>query len=147
MVGLVGRSSFLSSCRLGQYSRRCSGFSWVVTVATMWLVLWINSVKVLVCSCMLPSKLRDGDFADFSAFADFFSVLPIFRISADFCSFELSDSNERERNAEKKCLQNNPNRASERNAEKLLTKISLTEPQLCEPLNCERHVQCTLSFC
>ena len=26
-------------------------------------------------------------------------------------------------------------------------KISLTEPQLCEPLNCERHGQCTLSFC
>ena len=24
MVGLVGRSSFLLSCRLGQYSRRCS---------------------------------------------------------------------------------------------------------------------------
>ena len=32
---------------------------------------------------------RDGDFADFSAFADFFSVLPIFRISADFCRSEL----------------------------------------------------------
>ena len=32
---------------------------------------------------------RDGDFADFSAFADFFSVVPIFRISADFCSSEL----------------------------------------------------------
>ena len=28
-------------------------------------------------------KYRDVDFADF------FSVLPIFRISADFCSFEL----------------------------------------------------------
>ena len=24
MVGLVGRSSFLLNCRLGQYSRRCS---------------------------------------------------------------------------------------------------------------------------
>ena len=55
---------------------------------------------------------------------------------------------ERERNAgKKKCLQNNPNRASERNAEKLLTKISLTEPQLREPLNSECHAQCTLSFC
>ena len=40
----------------------------------------------------------------------FFSVFPI------ICSFELS------RNAEKRCLQNNPNRASERNAEKWLTK-------------------------
>ena len=45
---------------------------------------------------------------------------------------------EREREMRKKCLQNNPNRASERNAEKMLTKISLKEPQLCEPLNCER---------
>ena len=24
MVGLIGRSSFLLNCRLGQYSRRCS---------------------------------------------------------------------------------------------------------------------------
>ena len=52
MVGLVGRSSFLLSCRLGQYSRRCS-------VAAMWLVLWVNSFKVLVCSCMLCSQLKD----------------------------------------------------------------------------------------
>ena len=87
---------------------------------------------------------RDGDFAGFSAFADFFSVLSIFRISA--VSIFLH-SNQRERNEEKKCLQNNPNRASERSAEKLLSKISLTEPQLCEPLNSERHAQCTLSFC
>ena len=35
-------------------------------------------------------KIRDGDFVDFSTFADFFSVLPIFRISADFYCFELS---------------------------------------------------------
>ena len=27
-----------------------------------------------------------------------------------------------------------------------LQKISLTEPQLREPLNSERHAQCTLSF-
>ena len=57
---------------------------------------------------------RDGDFADFSAFSDFFiSVLSIFRISADFHYFELSGFSalysERERNAGKKCLQNNPN--------------------------------------
>ena len=39
MVGLVGRSSFLLDCRLGQDSRRCSVvFSWVVTVAAMRLV-------------------------------------------------------------------------------------------------------------
>ena len=38
---------------------------------------------------LLKGMIRDGDFVDFSAFADFFSVLPIFRISADFCSFEL----------------------------------------------------------
>ena len=46
----------------------------------------------------------------------FFSVLPIFRISA------VSSFNQREREMRKKCLQNNPNRASEINAEKLLTK-------------------------
>ena len=55
-------------------------------------------IRMLICK-MLKSLFiivlgvnlvfRDGDFADFSAFADFFSVLPIFRISADFCSFEL----------------------------------------------------------
>ena len=70
----------------------------------------------------LTMIVRDGDFADFF----FFSVLSIFRISADFRYFELSGLSalysERERNAGKKCLQNNPNRASERNAEKLLTK-------------------------
>ena len=85
-----------------------------------------------------------GDFADFSAFADFiqcFQSFAFLRISA------VPSFNQREREMRKKCLQNNPNRASERNAEKLLTKISLTEPQLCEPLNCERHGQCTLSFC
>ena len=50
--------------------------------------------NVLVQHCKIRniclSLYRDGDFADFSAFADFFSVLPIFRISADFCSFKLS---------------------------------------------------------
>ena len=40
-----------------------------------------------------------------------------------------------------------PTDSSERNAEKLLTKISLTEPQLREPLNCKRHAQCLLLFC
>ena len=30
-----------------------------MTVEAMWLVLWINSVKVLVCSCMLHSKPKD----------------------------------------------------------------------------------------
>ena len=45
---------------------------------------------MLYKEAMSMSSYRDGDFADFSAFADFFSVLPIFRISADFRSFELS---------------------------------------------------------
>ena len=46
---------------------------------------------VQITKKIYSNHLRDGDFADFSAFADFFfSVLPIFRISADFCSFEPS---------------------------------------------------------
>ena len=64
----------------------------------------------------------------------FFKVLPIFCISADFTVSSFLHSNQRERNAGKKCLQNNPNRASERNAENCSQKISLTEPQLWEPL-------------
>ena len=62
MVRLVGRSSFLLSCRLGQYSRRCSVVSAGLSQwrqCGWWLVLWINYVKVLVCSCMLGSKLKD----------------------------------------------------------------------------------------
>ena len=57
----------------------------------------------------------------------FLPALPILRISADFRSFEISALSallsEREKWG-KKCLQSNPNRASEseRNAEKLLTK-------------------------
>ena len=55
--------------------------------------------------------LSDGVFIDFSAFADFFSVLPIFRISADIRSFELSALSallsEREK-CGKKCFQNKP---------------------------------------
>ena len=68
---------------------------------------------------------RDGDFADF------FSVLPIFWISADFRSFELSalirEREMREKNAykitltepqremRKNCSQKYPNRASPAN--------------------------------
>ena len=61
MYGGVGREKFLSlKLWVGavQYKVLC-GFSWVVTVAAIGLVLWINSVKVLVCSCMLRSKLKD----------------------------------------------------------------------------------------
>ena len=62
---------------------------------------------------------RDGDFADFSAFADFFQC---FQSSAFLRISAVPSFNQREREMRKKCLQNNPNRASERNAEKLLTK-------------------------
>ena len=98
-----------------------------------------------VCRLTGKANPRDGDFADFSAFADFFSVLPIFRISADFCSFELSHIREREmreKNAYKITL-TEPQREMRKNGSQ---KISLTEPQLREPLNCEPHAQCTLSF-
>ena len=90
--------------------------------------------------------IRDGDFADFSAFADFFysaSNLP------HFCGFLQFRAliRERERNAEKKVYKitlTEPQREMRKNCSQ---KISLTEPQLCEPLNCERHGQCALSFC
>ena len=88
---------------------------------------------------------RDGDFADFSAFADFFfsaSNLP------HFCGFLqfLALIREREKcgkNAYKITL-TEPQREMWKNCSQ---KISLTELQVCEPLNCERHGQCTLSFC
>ena len=89
---------------------------------------------------------RDGDFADFSAFADFFQCFQpsaFLRISA-VSSFP--HSNQRERNAEKnayKITLTEPQREMRKNGSQ---KISLTEPQLREPLNCERHAQCTLSF-
>ena len=60
---------------------------------------------------------RDGDFADF--FFQCFQSSAFLRISA---VLSFPHSNQRERNAGKKCLQNNPNRASERNAEEVLTK-------------------------
>ena len=65
---------------------------------------------------------RDGDFADFSAFAVFFfsaSNLPHF---CGFPQFRALRTLIKEREMRKKCLQNNPNRASERNEEKLFTK-------------------------
>ena len=68
------------------------------------------------------------------------SNLPQFRAFRTFRTL-----NQKERSAEKKFLQNNPNRASERNAENCLQ--SLTEPHLRKPLNYKRHAQCTLSFC
>ena len=66
---------------------------------------------------------RDGDFADFSAFADFFFSASNLLHFCGFLQFRAL-IREREREMRKKCLQNNPNRASEseRNAEKLLTK-------------------------
>ena len=66
------------------------------------------------------------------------------RISA---VWSFPHSNQRERNAEKKCLQNNPNRASERNAEKLLTKNIPNRASALRTSKVERHAQCTLSFC
>ena len=55
------------------------------------------------------TKIRDGDFADFSAFADFFfsaSNLPYFCGFPQFRAFRtfLTLIRERERNAEKKIL-------------------------------------------
>ena len=67
----------------------------------------------------LSYKNRDGDFADFSAFADFFQCFQ----SSAFLQFRAFRTLIREREkCWKKCLQNNPNGASERNAEKWLTK-------------------------
>ena len=92
-------------------------------------------------------NLRDGDFADFFAFSDFFfsaSNLPHF---CGFLQFRALHSNQRERNAEKnayKITLTEPQREMRKNGSQ---KISLTEPQLREPLNCERYAQCTLSFC
>ena len=77
-------------------------------------------------------------------------MLPIFRIFADYCSFKLSalsSEKERERNAEKiayKITLTEPQSEIGKNVSQI---ISLTEPQLLEPRNCERHAQCTLSFC
>ena len=85
---------------------------------------------------------RDGDFADFSAFANFFlsaSNLP------HFCGFpHFPNSNQRERNAEKKYLQNNPNRASERNAEKLLTKNIPYSYRASAPWTSEQWASCAV---
>ena len=93
---------------------------------------------------------RDGDFANFSAFADFF--FQYFQSSAFLRISAVSSFNQRER---EKCGKNaykitltEPQREMRKNvtAHKKIS-LSLTEPQLCEPLNCERHGQCTLSFC
>ena len=54
-----------------------------------YVCVFLVDVFLYDCGLVNNSFFRDGDFADFSAFADFFSVLPIFRISADFCSSEL----------------------------------------------------------
>ena len=56
-------------------------------------------------------------------FSDPLKRVSTFSIDYKFNKFQLFLlSNQRERNVGKKCLQNNPNKASDRNAEKLLTK-------------------------
>ena len=86
-----------------------------------------------------PWYYRDGDFADFSAFADFF-----FECFQSFRTF-LTLIRERELRKKNTCkiTLTEPQREMRKNYSQ---KISLTEPQLREPLNSERHAQCTLSF-
>ena len=86
--------------------------------------------------------IRDGDFADFSSFADFFlsaSNLPLFRAFHTL----IREREMQKKNAYKITL-TEPQSEMRKNCSQ---KISLTEPQLHEPLNSERHAQCTLSFC
>ena len=47
MVGLVGRSSFLLSCRLGQYSRRCSVV--LAELSQWWQCGWCSGLILLRC--------------------------------------------------------------------------------------------------
>ena len=69
MVGLVGRSSFLLDCRLGQYSRRCSvvsaglsqwrqcGWCSGLILLRCWFVLvcWVLNWKIRLWSCLSSS--------------------------------------------------------------------------------------------
>ena len=84
-------------------------------------------------------------------FCGFFRICRFFFSASNlphFCGFLQFRALIRER---EKCGKNaykitltEPQREMRKNCSQ---KISLTEPQLCEPLNCERHGQCTLSFC
>ena len=93
------------------------------------------------------TSARDGDFADFSAFADFFfSASNLWH----FCGFLQFRAliREKEREMRKKNVYKitltEPQREMRKNCSQ---NISLTEPLLYEPPNCERHGQCALSFC
>ena len=84
-------------------------------------------------------------------FCGFFRICGFFFSSSNlphFCRFLQFRALIRERekcgiNAYKITL-TEPQREMRKNCSQ---KISLTEPQLCEPLDCERHGQCALSFC
>ena len=84
-------------------------------------------------------------------FCGFFRICGFFFSSSNlphFCRFLQFRALIRERekcgiNAYKITL-TEPQREMRKNCSQ---KISLTEPQLSEPLDCERHGQCALSFC
>ena len=86
--------------------------------------------------------------AHFSRDLSLKSGIQCFQSSAFLLISAVSSFSQRERekggkNAYKITL-TEPQREMRKNCSQ---KISLTEPQVCEPLNCERHGQCTLSFC
>ena len=85
-------------------------------------------------------------FPHLRIFCQCFQSSAFLRISA-VSSFPHSNQREREKCGKKiayKITLTEPQREIGKNGSQ---KISLTEPQLLEPLNCERHAQCTLSFC